>query len=431
MSGATPPFAQCSREKYRSEAILHGVRCASEGGPPSLLCHANRFRGGYGSREILLSYERCSSAAKAICNGGTAARSQKGQRVVARTITLADGAGGERMHELVRKHVLGKFSEVRPVEIGLNRLDDAAVVDGVAFTTDSYTVTPLFFPGGDIGTLAVSGTINDLAVMGAEPLAISCGMIVEEGLSFEDFDRILSSMAETSRKAGVPIVTGDLKVVERGAAQQLFINTSGIGRRTRALDHNFSVVRKHRQVRDLWLTDGNLATGDVLIVSGTVGDHGIALLSFREGYGFETTVQSDATPLNAMMRKALEVGGLVAAKDLTRGGLANALNEWSEKSVIGLRVRESAIPLTPGVVSACEMLGLDPFEIGNEGKALIAVVPAMAEEVLEALRATPEGAKAAIIGEATDEVKGVVLETVVGGSRPLLSPSGDPIPRIC
>jgi len=351
--------------------------------------------------------------------------------MVARTITLADGAGGERMHELVRKHVLARFSEVRPVEIGLNRLDDAAIVDGVAFTTDSYTVRPLFFPGGDIGSLAVAGTINDLAVMGAEPLAVSCAMIVEEGFSLEDFDRVLASMAETSRKAGVPIVTGDLKVVERGAAQQLFINTSGIGRRTRRLDHNFAVARRHRQVRDLWLTDGNLAAGDALIVTGTVGDHGIALISFREGYGFETSVQSDAAPLHTMMAKALEVGGLVAAKDLTRGGLANALNEWSEKSAVGLRVRESAIPLSQGVVSACEMLGLDPLEIGNEGKALLGVVPAMAEKVLSALQATPEGAKAAIIGEATDEVRGVVLETVVGGSRPLLPPSGDPIPRIC
>ena len=334
------------------------------------------------------------------------------------------------MQEFIREFVLKELDHDFG-EIPLAALDDAAIVDGIAFTTDSYTVKPLFFPGGDIGVLAVAGTVNDLSVMGAEPLALSCGMIIQEGFSTDDLHKIMKSINATAKKAGVRIVTGDTKVVEKDAADGLFINTSGIGKRSKRLDHNIKQVRTHRKFKWNWPNDSAVAPGDVIICSGTIGNHGVALLSFREGYGFETVVKSDAAPLNRMIAEGLKVGGITAMKDPTRGGVANLLNEWSEKSRVGIRVREEDLPIDEAVLSACEMLGIDPLEIGNEGKAVIAVVPELVKEVLRAVRSTPEGKKAKIIGEAAKDVRGVMMETHTGGKRVIEPPVGDPVPRIC
>ncbi|RLI35794.1 hydrogenase expression/formation protein HypE [Candidatus Bathyarchaeota archaeon] len=347
-------------------------------------------------------------------------------------ITMSHGAGGILTLQLIKNFML-KHLGGSPFEVPLEALDDAAVVEDWVLKSDGHTVKPLFFPGGDIGRLAVSGTVNDIAVMGAEPVALAAGIILEEGLPLKDLERVVASMGETCREAGVWIITGDTKVVERGSLGGMVITTSGIGRRSQALEHNLSVVKRFRpEFKARWLLDSNLKPGDKIIVSGTVGDHGIALLSFREGYGFGYELQSDVAPLNKLALKLLgEVGGIVAMKDPTRGGLSNSLNEWAEKSKVGILIREEAIPIREGVRAACEMLGIDPLEVGNEGKLVIGVVPEKAEEVLEALRSHPQGREAQIIGEATDSYEGVILETAIGGRRILPPPAGDPIPRIC
>lgn len=345
-------------------------------------------------------------------------------------ITMAQGAGGERMQEFIREFVLNEL-EHDFGEVPLAALDDAAIVDGIVFTTDTYTVKPLFFPGGDIGKLAVAGTVNDLSVMGASPVALSCAMIIQEGFSTDDLHKIMRSLDSTARSAGVRIVTGDTKVVEKGAVDGLFINTSGIGRRSEFLDHSMVEVRRSRDFKWDWPNDSAVSDRDVIIASGPIGNHGVALLSFREGYGFETVVKSDAAPLNHLIAEALKVGGVTAMKDPTRGGLANLLNEWSEKSSVGIRIREEAIPMDEPVLAACEMLGIDPLEVGNEGKVIIAVVPDRAEAVLEAIRSVPEGARANIIGEASKGLRGVLMETHTGGNRVVEPPAGDPVPRIC
>ncbi|MBU1158129.1 MAG: hydrogenase expression/formation protein HypE [Candidatus Thermoplasmatota archaeon] len=345
-------------------------------------------------------------------------------------ITMAHGAGGERMQEFIRKFVIEELDHDFG-EIPLSALDDAAIVDGIAFTTDSYTVKPLFFPGGDIGVLSVAGTVNDICVMGAKPLALSCAMIIEEGFSEEDLQRIVKSISLTAKSADVRIVTGDTKVVENGAADGLFINTSGIGRRSDHLDHNIQMVRRSREFKPNWPNDSSVGPGDTIIASGSIGNHGIALLSFREGYGFDTVVHSDAKPLNSLIEDALKIGGITAMKDPTRGGVANLLNEWAEKSHVGIKISEEALPIDDEVLTACEMLGIDPLEIGNEGKVLMAVVPSMADEVLSTIRSRPEGRNAAIIGEVSKEFSGVMMETHTGGKRVVEPPVGDPVPRIC
>jgi hydrogenase expression/formation protein HypE len=343
---------------------------------------------------------------------------------------MAHGAGGSVMQDLIKKFILKHFRGSR-AEVPLEALDDASVIDDIVLHSDSHTVKPLFFPGGDIGRLAVSGTVNDVAVMGAEPIALSSGFVLEEGFLIRDFERILKSMGETCREAEVPIITGDTKVVEKGSLDEFIINTSGIGVVSDPLRKNIKKVGKYREFNGRWLLDSNIREGDKIIVSGTVGDHGAALLSFREGYGFESEISSDVTPLNKLILHLLDVGGIVAMKDPTRGGLANTLNEWSEKSNIGILVQEEKIPVREGVRAACEMLGIDPLEIANEGKVVIAVISQMADDVLAALRETDEGKRAQIIGEATKDFDGVVLETSPGGRRILAAPSGDPIPRIC
>ncbi|HUV80643.1 MAG TPA: hydrogenase expression/formation protein HypE [Candidatus Bathyarchaeia archaeon] len=355
------------------------------------------------------------------------------------SIKLEHGAGGEGMHELL-KLVLSYFNFTKvksndgaktEIEVPLQALDDSAVVDNIVFTTDSHTVKPLFFPGGDIGTLAIAGTVNDIAVMGAEPLCLSVAFVIEEGFSLNDFERVLEGMRKTCEEAEVAIVTGDTKVVERGAVEKIVVNTSAIGRRTEALDKNMAEVRKYRELAGNWLVDSNLRDGDKIIVSGYIGDHGVALLSFREGFEFDTELKSDIAPLNKPIQEILEVGGVVAMKDPTRGGLANSLNEFSEKSNVGILIEEEKIPVRESVRSACEMLGIDPLEVGNEGKMVMGVVKEKADDVLDALRRTKQGKDAAIIGSATKELKGVVMKTRVGGMRIVETPIGDPVPRIC
>ncbi len=334
------------------------------------------------------------------------------------------------MQELIEKVIVKNFGG-SGAEVPLEAMDDSAVIDGIVLASDSHTVKPLFFPGGDIGRLAVAGTVNDLAVMGAEPLALTCGFIIEEGFPIPDLEKIVVSMASTCREAGVHIITGDTKVMEKGKLEEFVVNTSGVGRRWKPLEHNIAEVRKYRPFAARWLLDSNIRAGDKIIISGTVGDHGVSLLSFREGYDFGSELVSDAAPLNHMIKQLLDVGGIVKMKDPTRGGLSNTLNEWSAKSKIGILVRESEIPIREDVRAACDMLGIDPLEIGNEGKIAVAVVPQKAEEVLATLKKTKEGRDAAIIGEATSEAREVVIETEVGGKRILAPPVGDPVPRIC
>jgi len=347
-------------------------------------------------------------------------------------IRLAQGAGGQLMDKLIKEKILKYFGKNQgKAEVNLLNLDDSAVIDDIVFTTDSHTVHPIIFPGGDLGSLAVAGTINDISVMGAKPIALSAGFIVEEGLSIEVFEKIVSSMSKVAKKAGVPIITGDTKVVEKGAIQEFMINTSGIGKRTSLLDENLKVVKKYRSFSSRWLLDSNLRAGDKIILSGNIGEHGITLMSFREGYGFETKIKSDIAPINGLMEKALSIGGIVSAKDPTRGGLANTVNEFSEKSNVGIILDEEKIPIPKGVKAACNMLGIDPLEIGNEGKVVLGVVKEKADEVLSVIKKHPLGKNASIIGEASNKIKGVVLETIVGGRRNLQKPLGDPVPRIC
>ena len=345
-------------------------------------------------------------------------------------VIMNDGAGGDIMQEFISKHITSHFPRMK-TEIPLDALDDSAVVNDIVFTIDGHTVNPLFFPGGDIGRIAVSGTVNDISVMGAQPVGLGSSVILEEGLDSDTVDKVMESMGKTSQECGVPVVTGDTKVMGAGELDKMIITTSAIGIRPDYLDHDMEVANSYRKVDNRWCTDSNTRPGDVIIVSGYMGDHGIALLSFREGYGFESDVKSDVQPLNKMIEKALRVGGIVAMKDPTRGGLANTLNEWADKSKCQLDVNEADIPIRDGVENACELLGIEPLNIGNEGKCVISVVPEMAEEVLKALRATPEGKDAAIIGRAVEGPSRVVLKTEIGGKRILEPPSGDPVPRIC
>lgn len=349
-------------------------------------------------------------------------------------ITLSHGAGGAVMQKLIAKNFLdhlGGIESKREVQIPLQNLEDAGIVDGIIFTTDSYVVKPIFFPGGNIGHLAVSGTINDLSVMGADPLALSLGLILEEGFLISDLDKILESMGKVSRQTKIPIITGDTKVMEKGALDKITINTSGIGKRSRYLDSNLEVVRKFREFQGEWLLDSSLSEGDKIIISGSIGDHGVTILSAREGYGYETKLESDSCPLNSMISKTLEVGGIVSMKDPTRGGLANTLNEWSAKSKVNIEISEDAIPIKEPVIAACEMLGIEVLNIANEGKVVMGVVSEVAGEVLEALKKTEEGKDAAIIGEVKKGDGTVILNTSVGGKRIVDMPIGDPVPRIC
>ena len=348
-------------------------------------------------------------------------------------ITMLHGAGGSVMHDLVKNYIVKYFGGLgNTAEVPLEAMDDAAVIGDIVFKSDSHAVKPIFFPGGDIGRLSISGTVNDISCLGAEPYALACGLILEEGLLMSDLERILGSMRQTCIEAGVGIVTGDTKVVEKGSLGGCVMNVSGIGKRTAALDSNLQVVKKYRELKTRWALDSNLAVGDKIILSGTIGDHGLAVLSAQQGLTFGSEIKSDVRPLNRMLQQLFaQKGGVISVKDPTRGGLADALNEWTEKSKVGILIYEDKVPIRKDVQTACDMLGLDPLEVGNEGKYIIGVVAEKAQEALEFLKQTEEGKNAQIIGEATAQFKGVAMQTLVGGKRVIARPIGDPVPRIC
>ncbi|MCL1965692.1 MAG: hydrogenase expression/formation protein HypE [Candidatus Bathyarchaeota archaeon] len=349
-------------------------------------------------------------------------------------ITMLHGAGGAVMHNFVKEHIVKSFGGLAlSAEVPLEAMDDAAVIGDIVFKSDSHAVKPLFFPGGDIGRLSISGTVNDISALGAEPYALASGFVLEEGLSLDDLDRILESMRQTLIEADVGIVTGDTKVVEKGSLGGCVMNVSGIGKRSAALENNLQTVKKYRSSFSArWTLDSNLVVGDKIILSGTIGDHGLAVLSAQRGLNFGSNIVSDVKPLNKVIQRVMcEVGGVVTMKDPTRGGLADALNEFAEKSKVGVLLYEDRIPIRKDVVVACEMLGLDPLEIGNEGKMLFGVVPQKADEALAFLTQIREGKDAQIIGEVTDSFRGVAMQTVVGGKRIIARPIGDPVPRIC
>jgi len=335
------------------------------------------------------------------------------------TVQLTHGAGGRAMGELLEKHVLNTFTNKSAGEIGLDQLDDGATIDlpgegTLVLTTDSHVVNPLFFPGGDIGKLAVCGTVNDLAVMGANPVALTSSLIVEEGFPVSKLDRVMASMEDASRESAVPIVTGDTKVLEKGDMDGLAINTAGLG------------------LAEKPVPDAGMNPGDRVILTGTIGDHGMALMQYREGLSFKTKLQSDIAPLNGLLEIARKSGSITAMKDPTRGGIAAALNEMAEKSGLGITVKEESIPIREAVSGVAELIGISPFEVANEGKALITATKDSAARVVEALKEHPLGREAIIIGEINEEWPGkVIMETEIGGRRFLEAPLGDPVPRIC
>jgi hydrogenase expression/formation protein HypE len=332
-------------------------------------------------------------------------------------ILLGHGSGGTLSNELIRKIFLPGFANKT-----LDALEDQATLPiaggtRLAFTTDSFVVRPLFFPGGDIGKLAVHGTVNDLAVGGAKPMFLSAAFILEEGLPLADLKRIVASMRAACDEAGVALVTGDTKVVDRGKGDQIFITTSGVG-----------IVPEGRA-----LSIRSAQVGDKIIVSGTIGDHGIAIMSVREGIEFETVLESDSAPLGGLVEAMLQASPRIRAmRDPTRGGLSSALNELADASRVGVRLVESAIPVKREVKAACEMLGLDPLYVANEGK-LMAVVPAEdAERILHAMQKHALGRHAAVVGEIVADHPGmVVMRSVVGGERVVTMLAGEQLPRIC
>ncbi len=336
-------------------------------------------------------------------------------------IVLGHGSGGKLTAELIEKVFLPAFSN--PV---LNKLDDQAVfeVNGtrLAFTTDSFVVTPIFFPGGDIGRLAINGTVNDLAMSGARPLYLSAAFILEEGLLAEELQRVVESMRDAAQEAGVQLVTGDTKVVNRGKGDKIFITTTGVGIVEGPVEISASRARP----------------GDKILVSGYVGDHGMAIMSQRENLEFEGAIESDCAPLNGLVSAMLEVSHandacpIHAMRDPTRGGVATTLNEIAARSGVGMLLDESTIPVRETVQGACELLGLDPLYVANEGKLIAIVAPTAANDVLNRMRAHPRGENACIIGEVVSEHAGMVrMKTSIGGTRILDVMFGEQLPRIC
>ena len=332
-------------------------------------------------------------------------------------ILLGHGSGGRLSHQLLDELIIPALSGVQPT--GQN---DAALLacDGgtLAYTTDSYVVDPIFFPGGNIGDLAVNGTVNDLAMMGATPLWMSVALILEEGFSKQELAEILAAMRGAADRAGVAIVTGDTKVVPRGKADRIFINTSGVGR----VSHRYPIH------------GANARPGDRIIVSGTIGDHGIAVMASREGLELQTDIRSDSAPLNALVDGLLAGvgGGVHVLRDPTRGGVATTLKEIAVQSGVDMLLREEALPVREGVKGVCSILGLDPLYVANEGKMLVIIAREVADQALQILRDHPLGAEAAIIGEvgATGTGK-IAMETISGGSRGVEMLAGEQLPRIC
>jgi hydrogenase expression/formation protein HypE len=329
-------------------------------------------------------------------------------------VLLAHGSGGKVSHRLISDLFMKAFANP-----ALNKEDDAAVLDGgrrLAFTTDSYVVKPVFFPGGDIGKLAVCGTVNDLAMSGAEPKYLSAAFVIEEGFPLEELKTIVSSMVEAAKEAGVSIVTGDTKVVERGGADQIFINTAGVGILRDGID----------------ISASNIKPGDKVLLSGSIGDHGVAVMSKRENLSFRTTIESDCAPLNAMAAAIIASGAEVHTfRDPTRGGLASTLNEFTERSGVTITIDEKAIVIADQVSGACEMLGLDPYQVANEGKMVAVVSAPDAEIALAAMRGEKYGKNASIIGEVTAGKPRVYIKTAVGTTRILDMLIGEQLPRIC
>ena len=331
-------------------------------------------------------------------------------------ILLAHGGGGKLSHQLVQEMFLPVFQN--PL---LGQLHDGATfeINGVrfAFTTDSYVVNPIFFPGGDIGELAVNGTVNDLAMCGAKPLYISSALIIEEGFSMEELSRVVNSMQAAATKAGVLLVTGDTKVVDRGKGDKIFITTSGIGLIEKGVD----------------ISPKRAEAGDVIILSGHIALHGIAIMSVREGLEFQTQLKSDTAALNGLVEKMLGVSkDIHVMRDPTRGGLASALNEIAESANVGIQIEENKIQVTEEVKGACEILGLDPLYVANEGKLVAFVPPGIAGKVLDVMKKDPLGKDAVIIGKVVgDHPRTVVMKTTIGGNRIVDMISGEQLPRIC
>ncbi len=337
------------------------------------------------------------------------------------TIVMGHGSGGKMMSDLIRHMFLPPLENET-----LNQLGDSAVLEldqnrdtatRVAFSTDSFVVNPLIFPGGNIGELAVYGTVNDLAMTGARPLFLSAGFILEEGLPMETLGEITNAFAAACQVAEVQVVTGDTKVVNKGHGDGLYINTTGIG----LIPSEVTIAPRNAQV------------GDAVIVSGTVGDHGMAIMSVREGLEFETRIVSDTAPLHELVETMLAASNEIhCLRDATRGGLAAALNELASASRVGINFEEGLVPLRPAVKAACEMLGMDPFFVANEGKLVAIVNGEVAEEVLAAMHSHPLGKDAALIGHVVEERPGMVLaNTAIGGSRVVDLPAGELLPRIC
>jgi hydrogenase expression/formation protein HypE len=334
-----------------------------------------------------------------------------------KNVLLAHGSGGKLTHQMIEKMFLKQFNN--PL---LQPLHDGAVfsVNGtrLALSTDSYVISPIFFPGGDIGELAVNGTVNDLAMCGARPLYLSASFIIEEGFSMEELWRVVLSMQRAAERAGVLLITGDTKVVDRGKGDKIFINTSGVG----VVEEGISIAPSRVQ------------PGDKVLVSGAIAVHGIAIMSVREGLEFETEIKSDTAPLNDLVLKILAVAGdaVHVLRDPTRGGLASALNEIASGAQVGVEIEEEHIPITEEVRGACEILGLDPLYVANEGKLLAFVSPHVAERVLETMQAHPLGKDSAIIGEVVNAHAGtVLLRSRIGGMRVVDMLSGEQLPRIC
>ena len=334
------------------------------------------------------------------------------------TIVMGHGSGGKMMSDLIRHMFLPLLDNE-----ALKQLGDAAVLDinpdapRLAFSTDSFVVHPLIFPGGNIGDLAVYGTVNDVAMTGAQPLFLSAGFILEEGLPMETLGRITTSFAAAAENSGVQVVTGDTKVVNKGHGDGLYINTTGIG-----------LIPPGVQI-----APGGAQVGDAVIVSGTVGDHGMAIMSVREGLEFETRITSDTAPLHELVETMLAASlDIHCLRDATRGGLAAALNELAKSSQLGITFEEQRVPLQPAVKAACEMLGMDPFYVANEGKLVAIVKGEMVDEVLAAMQSHPLGQHATIIGQVVAEHPGMVVsKTAIGGSRVVDLPAGELLPRIC
>jgi len=330
-------------------------------------------------------------------------------------ITLAHGSGGKITHELIKDVFFRHLGN----DI-LKKAEDSGVADArpgkMAVTTDSFVVKPVFFPGGDIGKLAVCGTVNDLAVTGASPKYITAGFIIEEGFSLEDLEKIVRSMAEWALKAGVEVIAGDTKVVEKGEADGIFINTSGVGFFEGASE----------------LSAGNIRPGDKVIITGTMGDHGIAVLSRRKGLDFQSDIKSDCAPLAGMLADVTAAGGVKFMRDPTRGGLATTLNEITRGTELGIVIEEEKAPVSGPVRSACELLGLDPLYVANEGKAVIVAGKGSAENIIAVLRRHEYGKDASVIGEVTREAGGrVCLRTRYGTARIIDMMASEQLPRIC